>query len=101
LRAAKQMKRLDKAIGKDTVSRAYAALSEIAHPNWTGVNHLYSEIDRENFETTYGRGLRQLEHRALTTAANLNASLGVFTVAFDRISDVMPIWLLTRIEEEG
>lgn len=75
------------------VLSSYKNLSEIAHPNWCGVAGLYSKADKTNFITNFGRGLRDLDSlRSMITGAMLG-SLGAFEYAYNRISDLMPVFL--------
>jgi len=70
------LKHMDKTIPGAEAS--YNSLSEFAHPNWSGVAGLFSEIDRENYVTRFGRGWPKTE-RVKEMAANLLvASLELF-----------------------
>ena len=75
------------------VARAYASLSEFAHPNWSGVFGLYSKTDRERYVTTFGRGLRDAEGTARMIANALLGSLGSFEYAYNKISNTLPTYL--------
>jgi hypothetical protein len=75
------------------VFHSYKLLSEIAHPNWSGVVGLYSETDREKYITHFGRGLRDADGRANMIANALLGSLSAFEYAYNKISDAMPVFL--------
>jgi hypothetical protein len=72
--------------------KAYDSLSEYAHPNWLGVSGLYSKIDRENFTTYFGRGLRA-ERPGSQLVHALIGGLLAFEDAYNKIADVMPVFL--------
>jgi hypothetical protein len=75
------------------VLSSYDSLSEIVHPNWSGVVGLYSKIDKPNFITYFGRGLQGAgSSRNMITSAMLG-SLGAFEYAYNRISELMPAFL--------
>jgi hypothetical protein len=83
---------LDKRIGGG-VRRAYDFLSEFAHPNWNGVRGLFSKTDREAHVTYFGRvhdGDERLTGHVLSPLA---ASLGIFELDYEALSEVMPTWL--------
>jgi hypothetical protein len=70
----------------------YEALSDMAHPNWSGVSGMYSKT-APNLITRFGRGLRRADRsRAMITSA-MCGSLDVFEYAYNRISDLMPAFL--------
>ncbi|MGO4569061.1 hypothetical protein AB4Z52_29440 [Rhizobium sp. 2YAF20] len=71
------------------VMASYDRLSEFAHPNWSGVAGLYSKIDKENFITYFGRGLRDTGGSRDMIANALLGSLGTFEYAYNRITDLM------------
>ena len=75
------------------VAAGYDELSEYAHPNWSGVAGLFSQIDRIAFTTRFGRNLREANPGRKTAALILIASLGLFEHAYNEISDLMPVWL--------
>lgn len=85
------VQRMDKVIGG--VFRAYGTLSEIAHPNWSGVLALYGKTDRENFITSFGRALQNRDRNRDMIASALLGSLGAFEYAYNKISDAMPKFL--------
>lgn len=71
---------------------AYESLSEYAHPNWRGVSGLYSKIDKENFTVYFGRDFRaELAGGQLVRA--LVGGLMAFEGAYNKISDVMPLFI--------
>jgi hypothetical protein len=81
------MRKMDKKI--PGVLSSYDSLSEIAHPNWSGVAGLYSKNDETNFIAYFGRGLRDADSsRGLIVSAMLG-SLGAFEYAYNRITDLM------------
>ena len=75
------------------VMASYNRLSEFVHPNWSGVAGLYSKIDKENFVTHFGRGLRDTGGSRDMIANALLGSLGTFEYAYNRISDLMPAFI--------
>ena len=81
---------LDKAI--PGVRETYDSLSEVAHPNYSGVLGLYSQTDRKNFRTHFGKGLRG-DDRAKGACHALVGSLGLFELAYNRIADILEVWL--------
>lgn len=85
------LKKVDKAI--PGFLDHYEMLSEIAHPNWSGVFGLYSKTDRENFTTYFGRGLGDTVGTQGMVANALLGALGLFEHAYNRVSDTMPNFL--------
>ncbi|MBZ9988161.1 hypothetical protein LB572_13770 [Mesorhizobium sp. BH1-1-5] len=83
--------RMDKAV--PGVRASYDSLSEIAHPNWSGVAGLYSKPDPPRYLTDFGRGLRDTKGTADMIANALLGSLGLFELAYNRISEAMPEFL--------
>ena len=75
------------------VMASYDSLSEIVHPNWSGVVGLYSKVDQENFITYFGRGLHAADRTREQISNAMLGSLGAFEYAYNRISDVMPAFL--------
>lgn len=75
------------------VRASYHSLSEIAHPNWSGVAGLYSKPDTTRILTEFGRGLRDTSGIVEMIANALVGSLGLFEVAYNRISEEMPAFL--------
>lgn len=85
------IKRLEKAI--PAVSEVYARLSEIAHPNWTGVNGLYSETDYENHITKFGRDLKTSQSIARSAAIELTTTLKIFEYAYNGVGNILPDYI--------
>lgn len=83
--------RMDKAV--PGVRKSYEILSEIAHPNWRGVFGMYSKIDETKFTAHFGRGLGDAESMKDAIVNALLGSLGLFELAYNRISDAMPGFL--------
>lgn len=79
------------------VMASYDSLSEIAHPNWSGVVGLYSRADQKTFITYFGRGLHAADRTRENIANAMLGSLGAFEFAYNRISDLMPAFL-TELE---
>ena len=75
------------------VMASYDSLSEIVHPNWSGVVGLYSKADQKNFITYFGRGLHAADRTREQISNAMLGSLGVFEYAYNRISDLMPSFL--------
>jgi hypothetical protein len=75
------------------VTGSYDSLSEIAHPNWSGVAGMYSKANPEIITTYFGRGLHAPERTRNMIANAMLASLSVFEFSYNRISDVMPAFL--------
>jgi hypothetical protein len=76
--------RMDKKV--PGVRARYDTLSEIAHPNWSGVFGMYSKTDETQFITYFGRGLRGTEDTKGMIASAMLGSLGLFEYAYNRIS---------------
>ncbi|NTJ36011.1 hypothetical protein G6K86_30840 [Agrobacterium rhizogenes] len=85
------LRKIDKRI--PGVMASYDRLSEFVHPNWSGVAGLFSKIDKENFITYFGRGLRNSDGSRDMIANALLGSLGTFEYAYNRISDLMPTFV--------
>lgn len=83
--------RINKAI--PGVSHSYDLLSEYAHPNWSGTAGSYSEIDREQVLTKFGRGLRNPDRHYRVGLSGLNGALGLFEYSYGRIGDLMPAFV--------
>jgi hypothetical protein len=93
--------RMDKKV--PGVRSSYDHLSEIAHPNWSGVLGLYSQRDEETFTTRLGRSLRGATSQREQIASALVGSLSAFEYAYNKISDELPGFLasLEPIHEQG
>jgi hypothetical protein len=83
--------RMDKKV--PGVRKSYDVLSEIAHPNWRGVFGMYSKTDEAMFTAHFGRGLRQTDSPKCAIVNALLGALGLFELAYNRISDAMPRFL--------
>jgi hypothetical protein len=75
------------------VGRAYDHLSEIAHPNWSGVSGLFAWTDKAEFTTYFGhpkeRRISALNHCVLA----FSASLSLFELDYNNLAELMPGWL--------
>ena len=85
------LRKMDKKI--PGVLASYESLSEIVHPNWSGVVGLYSKTDKPNFITYFGCGLRGVDSSRNKIASAMLGSLGAFEYAYNKISDLMPAFL--------
>ena len=85
------IKHMDKTVSG--IEARYLSLSEFAHPNWSGVAGLFSEIDKENYITRFGKGWSKNEGTKEMATNLLIASLDLFTYAYNAISDNMPTYL--------
>jgi hypothetical protein len=83
--------RMDKNVSG--VRKSYDILSEIAHPNWRGVFGMYSETNEAKFTAHFGRDLRKTEGTKDAIVNALLGALGLFELAYNRISDAMPGFL--------
>jgi len=81
---------LDKAV--PGVSKAYDHLSEVAHPNWNGVAGLYCRTDYQEHIAYFGRKARG-DHNTRAASHLLLGGLGVFEYAYNRLGELMPVWL--------
>jgi hypothetical protein len=92
--------RMDKTV--PGVRKSYDILSEIAHPNWRGVFGMYAKTDEGKFTAHFGRSLRSTEGTKGAIVSVLLGALGLFELAYNRISDGMPQFLaeLDRIWPE-
>jgi hypothetical protein len=93
--------RMDKTV--PGVRESYDMLSEIAHPNWRGVFGMYAKTNEAEFTAQFGRGLRSSEGTKAAIVNVLLGALGLFELAYNRISDEMPEFLgeLDTISPEG
>jgi hypothetical protein len=73
--------------------KSYDILSEIAHPNWRGVFGMYAKTDEAKFTAHFGRGLQSSEGTKGTIVNVLLGALGLFELAYNRISNGMPEFL--------
>jgi hypothetical protein len=75
------------------VLHSYRTLSEMAHPNWSGVVGLYSKTDKEKCFTSFGRALRNADGNVGMIANALLVSLSAFEYAYNKISNALPAFL--------
>jgi hypothetical protein len=75
------------------MEEAHKSLSEYAHPNWKGVMMLYSNIDRGKHVIYFGRGLKPQENIAGSISSAMLASMLLFELLYNKISDGMPAYL--------
>lgn len=73
--------------------KSYDSLCEFAHPNWSGVSGLFSEIDRDKFVTKFGRGWDKRQHAKQLAVNLLVGSLHIFCDSYNKISDELPKYL--------
>jgi len=73
--------------------KSYDFLSEIAHPNWSGVAGLYAKHDKTNYITTFGRDHDRSGQVGGMVANALIGALGLFEFSYNQISDTMPAFL--------
>ena len=85
------LRKMDKKI--PGVLASYESLSEMVHPNWSGVVGLYSRPDKPNFITYFGRGLRGVDSSRNKITSAMLGSLGAFDYAYNKISGLMPAFL--------
>lgn len=71
----------------------YKSLSEYAHPNWSGTSLPYSKIDFDKGLTHLGKNVRLKEPMLGRGLNSLNGALGMFEIAYNRISDLMPAFI--------
>jgi hypothetical protein len=83
--------RMDKTV--PGVRHSYDSLSEIAHPNWRGVFGMYAKTDEPKFTAHFGRNLRSNDSIKGAVVSGLVGALGLFELAYDRISDGLPGFL--------
>jgi hypothetical protein len=82
--------RLDKEI--PGVRRAYDSFAEAAHPNYGGVSGLYTQTNHQQRRTVFGRDVRPSPIG--NSAAHItSASISLFILAFNKIEELMPVWL--------
>lgn len=80
--------RIDKLI--DGFRKMYDVMSEVAHPNWSGTQHLFSKIDTERRLTFFGRDVRTISFYERTGASCLFSSLMIFDHCHGKVTDAMP-----------
>jgi hypothetical protein len=73
--------------------KGYDLLSEIAHPNWSGVVGMYSNTDDANYTTYFGRGLRDPGPTTHAIACALLGAGEIFEKAYNQIAEEMPVYL--------
>lgn len=74
------------------VRAVYDQLSEVAHPNYSGVHGLFAQVDQKNFVTHFGNDRRGGEASAAAASA-LAASLGIQIVADQIFAEELRHWL--------
>ncbi len=73
--------------------KSYDALSEFAHPNWSGVAGLFAEIDHAAYLTRFGRDWEKRKHARQLATNLLVASLDIFCDSYNRIAEELPKYL--------
>jgi hypothetical protein len=73
--------------------KGYDLLSEIAHPNWSGVVGMYADTDEANYTTYFGRGLKGSGSTTHAIACALLVAGEIFERAYNQIADEMPVYL--------
>jgi len=73
--------------------QSYDSLSEFAHPNWSGVAGLFSEVNHHTDVTTFGKNLKRTERARQVAVTLLTASLEIFCHSYNKISDEMPKYI--------
>lgn len=68
-------------------SHQYGVLSEYSHPSTALV---YSKHDMHKRVTEFGRNLRNVDNTKLIGTGNLSGALKLFEVAYRRVGDLMP-----------
>lgn len=68
----------------------YAALSEIAHPNWSGAFGAFGIIDKEKMVINFARGGRSRETQRGTIIGRLVGSIGLFLGYHDMLGQALP-----------
>ena len=69
------------------IERCYKALSEFAHPNWSGTAFIYSQHHTDALYTSFGRNERNSMALAGTGINALQAALKLFQYGFNGFSD--------------
>ena len=75
------------------VRRAYDLMSEIAHPNWSGVAGLFSRDDTKTFVTYFGRFPNKTQPITTHAILTLSASIALFESDYNNLGDLLPPWL--------
>lgn len=76
----------------------YDNLSEIAHPNYTGVAHLYTQRGHDQFNMRIIKNQDRLTHVRQSTLRGMDASLRLFIGEYDAITGLVENWL-TELEK--
>jgi hypothetical protein len=71
----------------------YEYLSEYAHPNWSGVSGAYSQLNKEEFTTDFGRTARKKKSMSIIASNMLAGSLSLFQYDYNSFANLMPVWL--------
>ena len=69
-------------------------MSEVAHPNYSGVAAIFSEFDKPNFVMKFPGNQRGIDMKSQTAIEMLATSLDLFMFAYNKISDEMPGYLV-------
>ena len=75
------------------VRRAYDLMSEIAHPNWSGVSGLFSRNDTENFVVYFGKFREKTQHIRSHAILALSTTVALFELDYNNLAEIMPEWL--------
>ena len=78
---------MDKRIPK--FRKMYDALSEYAHPNWSGMMLLYSKHDEKRFWTEFRRNPRDNTNVEISGLTTLMGSLGAFELVYNKVGDLV------------
>jgi hypothetical protein len=71
------------------VRHSYDTLSEMAHPNWSGMQGAYATTDQENLMVYFSRGGRNPDGFKRGIAPSLAGSLGLFLHFYDQLGDLL------------
>lgn len=72
--------------------RRYDELSEIVHPNWSGVIGMYCSMDKKEFSASFARDTKGYHASATAASMALAVSLSLSKYAYNSISDMMKDW---------
>ena len=72
------------------IKRNYEALSEYAHPNWSGTSLLFAQLDREKLLTMFGKNARAKNGPIGFGLNSLGLALTVFAHSYNRVSEAFP-----------
>lgn len=71
----------------------YERLSEFAHPNWAGTSLLYSKSDAKTGRTAFAKNIRSLTSTQRVAMANLNVALMIFERSYEKVGNLMPVFI--------